>query len=179
MVNFSFLFLDKSVNTKLLFDLVLILLEKPKEDHFALTNHHFVDVLDCLSELPVLVAVLHEFVEEFELDFLLVTHYLLQNVHEFALLQLVLLLVQNFLDVLIFVEQIVVAELTASYLVPDGLLKHGETFFEDLHEGEVLVKGLLALYHVDDAEYDFALLLSQSPDIESSLGFALEVAGHF
>lgn len=84
-MNNPFFFFDESINSELFFDLVLILLQKPNEDHLAFAHHHLVDVLDGLSKLPVLIAILHEFVKEFEFDFFLITDDLLQNVHEFTL----------------------------------------------------------------------------------------------
>lgn len=71
------------------------------------------------SELPELEATPHELIEVFELGFLLIFAYLFENVHELVLFELVLFFIQYFLDMLVLVEKIVVAELTTSDLIID------------------------------------------------------------
>jgi hypothetical protein len=78
--------------------------------------------LHCFAELPVLEAIFEELVEVLKFEFLLCLDDLLDDAGELGLLELVLLLVEDFLDVLVLVEEVVVAELAALDLVLYRLL---------------------------------------------------------
>lgn len=136
-------FLHKGLNTSLVVNGRNVLLEEPHEDDFDLLVDHLVNPLHCLAELPVLETIPEEAVEEGELDLLLVVDDALDDGGKLGLLKLVLLLVQDFLNVLVLVEQVVVAELAALDFVADGLLQHEEPLLQDLAEGKVLIKCLL------------------------------------
>ena len=85
----------------LTFESSCIAFEQPHKHYFySLVGHDF-HPLDGFSELPVLEPTSHELVKILELGILLCLHESFEDLHELALLELMLLLVKHFFDVLI------------------------------------------------------------------------------
>ncbi len=152
--------------------------EYPHEHEFDLVLDHFVDAGDCFPEVPVLEAVFEEAVEVGEFEVLFGPEDALDDAGELGLFEFVLLLVEHLLDVFVLLEEVVVAELAALDLVPDGLLQHEEPLLQDAAEREVLVERLLALYRVHYAHQHLALLLPQTPHVKCLLHLPLQVLAH-
>jgi hypothetical protein len=129
--------------------------------------------LNSLPKLPILEAVFHKLVEIFEFDFLLSFDNLLDNIGKLCFFQLMLLLIQNLLDMFIFIQEIVVTKLTTRNFIPDRFFKHEKSLFENFSKGKIFIKGLLAFNCVHDATDYLALLLAQPPEIESFLHLGL------
>jgi hypothetical protein len=101
----------------ILFFIKHIILEQPHEDHIYFCLCHLINPLADLSEFPEFITTSHEFVKVFKLHLLLGPANLLQNIHKLRLLQFVGLIVENLFDMFVLIQQIVVAELTASDLI--------------------------------------------------------------
>lgn len=89
-----------------------------------------------------------------------------------------LLCIQDFLYVLILLQQVVITELTALDFVSYRFFQHCEPFFQDLSKGKVFIKCLFALDQIDDGQKNFSLLLSEPPNIKSPLHFSFKIFGN-
>ena len=82
-----------------------------------------------------------------------------------------LLLVQDFLNVSILIQKVIIAKLAARYLLADRLLQHRKAFLKNLTKTKILIESLLVLNHIYHPQYALTLLLSQSPNIKRLLHF--------
>jgi len=100
-IDLPLLTLNKAFDSCFLGDLSFIFFEYPKKYKLNFFSHHIINPMADFSKLPELKTTPHKFIQIFQLDILLISDNLFQQVHKLRLLQFMLFSIQHFFDMFV------------------------------------------------------------------------------